>query len=161
MQRQIDAIIDLALNEDIGPGDLTAESVIPETARASGLMLLKSAGVISGLNIVGRVCQRVDPAIEWRPLVEDGCTFATRTVIGEISGPARSVLTAERTALNFIQRLSGVATLTRALRRCNRRHAVPGSSTPARRRRACACSRSTRCGMAAAHNHRIGLFDGV
>ena len=92
------------------------------------MMLLKSAGVISGLNIVGRVCQRVDPEIEWRPLVEDGCTFATRTVIGEISGPARSVLTAERTALNFIQRLSGVATLTRAFV-----DAIAGTQCPDRR----------------------------
>ena len=160
MQRQIDAIIDLALNEDIGPGDLTAESVIPETARASGLMLLKSAGVISGLNIVGRVCQRVDPAIEWRPLVEDGCTFATRTVIGEISGPARSVLTAERTALNFIQRLSGVATLTRAFvdaiagthaRIVDTRKTTPGMRVLEKQ--------AVRHGGGS--NHRIGLFDGV
>jgi len=160
MQRQIDAIIDLALSEDIGPGDLTAESVIPETARASGLMLLKSAGVISGLNIVGRVCQRVDPAIEWRPLVEDGCTFATRTVIGEISGPARSVLTAERTALNFIQRLSGVATLTRAFvdaiagthaRIVDTRKTTPGMRVLEKQ--------AVRHGGGS--NHRIGLFDGV
>ena len=160
MQRQIDAIIDLALSEDIGSGDLTAESVIPESATASGQMLLKSPGVISGLTVVGRVCQRVDPAIAWRPLVEDGCAFETRTVIGEISGPARSVLTAERTALNFIQRLSGVATLTRAfvdaIAGTNARIVDTRKTTPGMRLLE---KQAVRHGGGS--NHRIGLFDGV
>ena len=121
-------------------------------------MLLKSDGVISGLNVVGRVCQQVDPEIDWSAAGRGWLTPLRRgTVIGEVSGPARSVLTAERTALNFLQRLSGVATLTRAVRRRGRRHACPRSSTRARRRPACACSRSTRCALAAATNHRIDL----
>jgi nicotinate-nucleotide pyrophosphorylase (carboxylating) len=160
MQRQSDAIIDLALSEDIGPGDLTARSVIPELARADGQMLLKSPGVISGLTVVERVCQRVDLAIEWRPLVEDGCRFETRTVIGEIGGPARSVLTAERTALNFIQRLSGVATLTRAfvdaIAGTNARIVDTRKTTPGMR---VLEKEAVRHGGGS--NHRIGLFDGV
>jgi nicotinate-nucleotide pyrophosphorylase (carboxylating) len=160
MQTQVDAIIQLALSEDIGSGDLTAQSVIPETARASGQMLLKSPGVISGLDVVGRVCRAVDPAIAWRPLVEDGCAFASRTVVGEIDGPARSVLTAERTALNFIQRLSGVATLTRtfveAVAGCGARIVDTRKTTPGMR---VLEKQAVRDGGGS--NHRIGLFDGV
>jgi nicotinate-nucleotide pyrophosphorylase (carboxylating) len=160
MQTQVDAIIQLALSEDIGSGDLTAQSVIPETARASGQMLLKSPGVISGLDVVGRVCRAVDPAIAWRPLVEDGCAFASRTVVGEIDGPAQSVLTAERTALNFIQRLSGVATLTRtfveAVAGCGARIVDTRKTTPGMR---VLEKQAVRDGGGS--NHRIGLFDGV
>jgi nicotinate-nucleotide pyrophosphorylase (carboxylating) len=123
-------------------------------------MLLKSPGVISGLSVVERVLRRVDPAIEWRPLVEDGCAFQTRTVIGEISGPAQSVLTAERTALNFIQRLSGVATLTRAfvdvIAGTNSRIVDTRKTTPGMR---VLEKQAVRHGGAS--NHRIGLFDGV
>jgi nicotinate-nucleotide pyrophosphorylase (carboxylating) len=160
MQTQIDAIIQLALSEDIGSGDLTAQSVIPETASAAGQMLLKSPGVISGLDVVRRVCRAVDPAIVWRPLVDDGCAFETRTVIGEIEGPARSVLTAERTALNFIQRLSGVATMTRTFveavagtgaRIVDTRKTTPGMRVLEKQ--------AVRDGGGS--NHRIGLFDGV
>jgi nicotinate-nucleotide pyrophosphorylase (carboxylating) len=160
VQTQIDAIIQLALSEDIGSGDLTAQSVIPATATASGEMLLKSPGVVSGLGVVERVCRAVDPAISWRPAVEDGCGFVTRTTIGEIDGPARSVLTAERTALNFIQRLSGVATMTRTFveavagtgaRIVDTRKTTPGMRVLEKQ--------AVRDGGGA--NHRIGLFDGV
>jgi nicotinate-nucleotide pyrophosphorylase (carboxylating) len=160
MVDQIDAIIDLALREDIGPGDLTAQSVIPDDASASGQMLLKSNGVISGLDAIARVFRRVDPAIQWQPAVADGDQCSRGTVIGSVDGPARSVLTAERTALNFIQRLSGVATLTRSFV-----DAVAGTKAQI------VDTRKTTPGMrvldkqAVRHgggaNHRIGLFDGV
>ena len=160
MSRQIDSIIDLALDEDIGTGDITVASVIPESARASGRMVLKSAGVISGLTVVERVCRRVDSGIEWRAHLTDGTSLPAGSFIGEISGPARSVLTAERTLLNFIQRLSGIATLTRAYV-----DAIAG--TQAR----IVDTRKTTPGMrvlekqAVRHgggfNHRLGLFDGV
>ena len=160
MHQQIDAIIELALTEDIGTGDLTAESVIPESARASGHMLLKSPGVISGLIAVERVFARVDSAIEWRALVVDGVSLEAGSVIGEIDGPARSVLTAERTALNFIQRLSGVATATRAYvdmvagtaaRIVDTRKTTPGLRVLDKQ--------AVRHGGGS--NHRLGLFDGV
>ena len=160
MQTQVDAIIDLAFAEDIGAGDLTARTVIPAEAHASGRMLLKSAGVISGLDVVTRVFARIDPAIHWRTLAVDGDSLAAGSVIGEIDGPARSVLTAERTALNFVQRLSGVATLTRAYV-----DAIAGTGARI------VDTRKTTPGMrvldkqAVQHgggsNHRIGLFDGV
>jgi nicotinate-nucleotide pyrophosphorylase (carboxylating) len=160
MSDLVDAIIQLALTEDIGTGDLSAEHVIPGSARADGVMLVKSDGVISGLSVVERVFQLVDPAVRWTAEVGDSDAVAARTVIGRVEGPARSVLTAERTALNFIQRLSGVATLTRT-------YVDAAAGTGAR----IVDTRKTAPGMrvlekaAVRHgggsNHRIGLFDGV
>jgi nicotinate-nucleotide pyrophosphorylase (carboxylating) len=160
MRTQMDAIIELALSEDIGAGDLTARTVIPETARATGQMLLKSTGVISGLTVVERVFARVDTKIRWQALVEDGVSLEAGTVIGEIAGPARSVLTAERTALNFVQRLSGVATLTRtfvdAIAGTGARIIDTRKTTPGMR---VLDKQAVRHG--GGFNHRIGLFDGV
>jgi nicotinate-nucleotide pyrophosphorylase (carboxylating) len=160
MRTQMDAIIELALSEDIGAGDLTAGTVIPDTARATGQMLLKSTGVISGLTVVGRVFARVDTKIRWQALVEDGVPLEAGTVIGEIAGPARSVLTAERTALNFVQRLSGVATLTRtfvdAIAGTGARIIDTRKTTPGMR---VLDKQAVRHG--GGFNHRIGLFDGV
>jgi nicotinate-nucleotide pyrophosphorylase (carboxylating) len=156
----MDAIIELALSEDIGSGDLTARTVIPETARATGQMRLKSTGVISGLTVVERVFARVDTKIRWQALVEDGVSLEAGTVIGEITGPARSVLTAERTALNFVQRLSGVATLTRtfvdAIAGTGARIIDTRKTTPGMR---VLDKQAVRHG--GGFNHRIGLFDGV
>jgi nicotinate-nucleotide pyrophosphorylase (carboxylating) len=156
----MDAIIELALSEDIGAGDLTAGTVIPDTARATGQMLLKSTGVISGLTVVERVFARVDTKIRWQALVEDGVPLEAGTVIGEIAGPARSVLTAERTALNFVQRLSGVATLTRtfvdAIAGTGARIIDTRKTTPGMR---VLDKQAVRHG--GGFNHRIGLFDGV
>jgi nicotinate-nucleotide pyrophosphorylase (carboxylating) len=156
----MDAIIELALSEDIGSGDLTARTVIPETARATGQMLLKSTGVISGLTVAERVFALVDTKIRWQALVEDGVSLEAGTVIGEIAGPARSVLTAERTALNFVQRLSGVATLTRtfvdAIAGTGARIIDTRKTTPGMR---VLDKQAVRHG--GGFNHRIGLFDGV
>jgi nicotinate-nucleotide pyrophosphorylase (carboxylating) len=156
----MDAIIELALSEDIGSGDLTARTVIPETARATGQMLLKSTGVISGLTVAERVFALVDTKIRWQALVEDGVSLEAGTVIGEITGPARSVLTAERTALNFVQRLSGVATLTRtfvdAIAGTGARIIDTRKTTPGMR---VLDKQAVRHG--GGFNHRIGLFDGV
>jgi nicotinate-nucleotide pyrophosphorylase (carboxylating) len=160
MRTQMDAIIELALSEDIGSGDLTARTVIPETARATGQMLLKSTGVISGLTVAERVFALVDTKIRWQALVEDGVSLEAGTVIGEITGPARSVLTAERTALNFVQRLSGVATLTRtfvdAIAGTGARIIDTRKTTPGMR---VLDKQAVRHG--GGFNHRIGLFDGV
>jgi nicotinate-nucleotide pyrophosphorylase (carboxylating) len=160
MRTQKDAIIELALSEDIGAGDLTARTVIPETARATGQMRLKSTGVVSGLTVVERVFARVDTKIRWQALVEDGVSLEAGTVIGEIAGPARSVLTAERTALNFVQRLSGVATLTRtfvdAIAGTGARIIDTRKTTPGMR---VLDKQAVRHG--GGFNHRIGLFDGV
>lgn len=110
--RPYDALIDLALAEDIGAGDVTTAATIQPGARASGVMLAKSPGVLSGLEVAAAVFRRVDPSVRFTPLVADGDRVADRQPLAEVEGPAASLLIGERTALNLVQRLSGVATLT-------------------------------------------------
>ena len=105
-------LIDLALREDLALGDVTSEATVPADRQATAIMLAKQAGVISGLGTAQAVFAYVDPTVVFEPLVADGDTVAHGTRIASIAGNARSILTAERTALNFIQRLSGIATIT-------------------------------------------------
>ncbi len=154
------AMIDLALGEDLGTGDITSVTTVPIGSTAQGTMIAKAAGVISGLVVAGAVFARVDPAIRWRPLVVDGAHVAEGDVIAEVSGPARSVLGGERVALNLLQRLSGVATLTA-------RYVAAVAGTSAR----IVDTRKTTPGLRALEkaairhgggaNHRFNLTDGV
>jgi nicotinate-nucleotide pyrophosphorylase (carboxylating) len=105
--------IGTALAEDIGQGDITTEFFVPEAVLASARILAREKAIVAGTKIAAEVFQRVDPAIEVKVLKQDGAEVAPEEVILEISGRARSILTAERVALNFLQRLSGIATLTR------------------------------------------------
>lgn len=105
------ALIDLALSEDLGNGDITSLTTVPAGSTARGTMIAKATGVMSGLDVAGAVFTRVDPGVRWQPVVADGDRVAVGDVIAEVSGPARSVLGGERVALNLLQRLSGVATL--------------------------------------------------
>jgi nicotinate-nucleotide pyrophosphorylase (carboxylating) len=155
-----EAIVDLALTEDIGTGDVTTLATVPADARTKATMLVKSEGVVSGLGVAAFVFQRVDPAVCFTPMVADGSRVGFRTVIAEVSGPARSILTAERVALNLIQRLSGVATET-----ARYVAAVAGTkawivdtrkTTPGLRQLE---KQAVRDG--GGHNHRVGLADGV
>src|SRR5687768_14953710 len=101
MHAQIDAIIGLALAEDIGTGDLSAEHAIPAEARASGVMVAKAEGVLSGMSVVERVFELVDPQILWNAEASDGDSTMPRmmtgypTLIGYFDGPTRSILMAE------------------------------------------------------------------
>jgi nicotinate-nucleotide pyrophosphorylase (carboxylating) len=108
------ALIDLALAEDIGSGDVTTLATVAADRRAHGTLLAKSPGVISGLEVAAAVFHRVDPAVVFTPLVADGARVGERQPIATVVGAARSLLVGERTALNLLQRLSGVATLTAA-----------------------------------------------
>ena len=160
MHDHIDQLIALALAEDIGPGDVTANSVVPADTTATGILLAKEAGVLAGLDAVAHVFRTVDARIEWHPRMADGDTLAVGATIGRLAGPARSILTAERTALNLLQRLSGVATTTRRFV-----DAVAGTGVTL------VDTRKTTPGMRALEkaavragggsNHRIGLFDGI
>jgi nicotinate-nucleotide pyrophosphorylase (carboxylating) len=105
-------LLTLALDEDIGPGDLTSDVLIDTEAAAYGELLAKADGIVAGLLFVPSILQRVDARLQFKPEVEDGTTIARRTVLGRITGPVRPLLTVERTVLNFLQALSGVATLT-------------------------------------------------
>jgi nicotinate-nucleotide pyrophosphorylase (carboxylating) len=102
-----------ALDEDIGAGDVTTELIVPEDAVLRGEILAKSAGVVSGLAVATQVFHMLDKRIEFDARVEDGASVKPGTIIAGLSGSARSLLTGERTALNFLNRMSGIATLTR------------------------------------------------
>jgi nicotinate-nucleotide pyrophosphorylase (carboxylating) len=105
-------LIDLALREDLALGDITSEATVPADRRATAVMLAKEGGVISGLETAQAVFSRIDPTVRFAALVSDGDRVASGTRLAEISGNARSILAAERTALNLIQRLSGIASIT-------------------------------------------------
>jgi quinolinate synthase len=107
-------LIDLAIAEDIGPGDATSEAVLPADLVARARIVAKAAGVVAGLPVAQAVFARVDARLRFEARVCDGMPVAPGDVVAEIEGPARGMLAAERTALNFLQHLSGVATLTRA-----------------------------------------------
>ena len=112
MDKLTSQLIDAALQEDIGPGDVTAGYFVPEEKRVLGKIVVREAGVVAGLEIAAEVFRRVDEALEVRLLETDGFSARAGAVVIEIEGSARSILTAERTALNFLQRLSGIATKT-------------------------------------------------
>jgi nicotinate-nucleotide pyrophosphorylase (carboxylating) len=153
-------IVELALAEDIGTGDVTSLATVPAGASARGTMLVKAPGVLSGLDAAAYTFRRVDPAIVFQPLVEDGSTVEQGTVIVELYGPARSLLIGERVALNLLQRLSGVATLTSKFvaETAGTRAKVVDTrkTTPGLRVLEKAAVRH-----GGGHNHRVGLADGV
>lgn len=108
----IDRVVAAALEEDAPWGDLTSEYLIPENAVATADLVAREAGVFSGGEVFAAAFRLTDPAVEVRLIVEDGEFFAAGSVLAVVSGPARAVLTAERIGLNFVQRMSGIATLT-------------------------------------------------
>lgn len=106
-------VVRLALDEDVGSGDVTSEATIPDSARARAVLVAKQELVVAGLDVAREVFRAVDGGARFEPEGEEGQRFFAGTVLAGVSGRARAVLTAERVALNFLQRLSGVATLTR------------------------------------------------
>lgn len=108
----LDDLIDVALAEDIGSGDITSEAVVSDQKKASAVWIAKQNGTIAGLDIGKMVFQKIDDGIEWKSFHEDGNTVKNGEVIAEFSGLCRAILTAERTALNVVQRMSGIATMT-------------------------------------------------
>jgi nicotinate-nucleotide pyrophosphorylase (carboxylating) len=157
----LNVLIDLALAEDLGEaGDVTTRATIPEGQPGKAVFVARTAGVLAGLEAAKRVCQRVDPKLIFLPSFVDGDSLKKGDSIATVEGPMRSILSAERTALNFLQRLSGVATLTRQFV-----DAVAGLPTKI------LDTRKTTPGwrqvekyavrMGGGTNHRIGLFDMV
>lgn len=110
---EVDRIVDIALAEDLAAGDVTTRSVIPPDAIARGVISAREPMVLAGLSVAARVFARVDPRIVLTPAVADGSVLGRGAVVCEIVGPAHGVLTGERSALNLLQRMCGVATLTR------------------------------------------------
>lgn len=111
--QQIQDIIRNALAEDIGDGDVTTLNTIPEDSLVKGEFLTKEPGVVAGLAVVHEVFRQLDPRVEVTDLVADGDPVTPGQVIATIRGPGRAVLMGERVALNFLQRMSGIATMTR------------------------------------------------
>jgi nicotinate-nucleotide pyrophosphorylase (carboxylating) len=157
----IDDAISRALDEDLGrAGDVTSIATIPETTKAHAVMVARQAGVIAGLPLALTVFRKLCPEMHLQAYVRDGAAVAAGVHLMTISGPARAVLTGERTALNFVGRLSGIATLTSNyvrkttgtnLRICCTRKTTPGLRALEKY--------AVRCG--GGFNHRFGLDDAI
>ncbi len=154
------ALIELALSEDIGSGDITSDLTLPKGARAKAVMSPREEGVAAGLGVAETVFAAVDPTITVTTTHADGDPFTPGSLLMTVEGDARSVLTAERTALNFAQILSGIATLTAAyvaavrplpVRVVDTRKTIPGWRTLSK----------YAVRMGGGLNHRFGLADGV
>jgi nicotinate-nucleotide pyrophosphorylase (carboxylating) len=109
----IDPIIQAALDEDLPAGDVTSESLIPAGSLSKAVFLAKEPGVLAGIDVARRVFLKLDPRVRFRKLLQDGSAFRPGDVLAEVSGASLSLLKGERTALNFLQRMSGIATKTR------------------------------------------------
>ena len=109
---QLDSFLRAVLDEDIGTGDVTTLACVPESAVSKGVFIAKEPGVISGLDILRRVFELLDKSVTVTTLVNDGDSVKKGDIIAEISGSSRAILTGERTALNLLQHMSGIATKT-------------------------------------------------
>ncbi len=109
---QVSRLVDKALSEDLGTGDITTDFLVPSDLPARGEIVSKAKGVVAGLAVAGLCFNRLDSRIDFEQAVEDGARVSRNRVLARLSGPASSMLKAERVALNFLQRLSGIATLT-------------------------------------------------
>jgi nicotinate-nucleotide pyrophosphorylase (carboxylating) len=153
-------LIRLALDEDVGPGDRTAEAVVPAGARGSGLLFAKESIVVSGISAAARVFRSLDPGAELEPLRGEGDDAGPGDGVLRVRGALRAILTGERTALNLLQRLCGIATLTRryaqALSGTRTRLLDTRKTTPGLRQLEKAAVRA-----GGGLNHRGSLFDGI
>ena len=111
-RKDIMPIIARALAEDVGDGDVTTKWTVPFAKRADAVIIAKADGVIAGLDVARWVFEAIDEAIAFVARVKDGACVGAGDVLAEVSGPARGLLTGERVALNFLQRMSGIATMT-------------------------------------------------
>jgi len=148
-----------AIAEDLGAGDITTEAIVPNDVRARGVLLAKSSCVLAGLDVAREVFHQIDASTVFECQKSDGDACAAGETCGRVAGPAASLLAAERTALNFLQHMSGIATLTRRFV-----DASAGRVTILDTRKSVPTLRglakyAVRCGGGT--NHRVGLHDGV
>ena len=153
-------IVEKALREDLGCGDLTSANIFPAGHCSQASFLVKQETVLCGLTVAAEVFAQLSPGIVFSPRCSDGQRIYPGTVVATVSGPTHLILSGERTALNFLQRLSGVATLTAkyvaevasfATRIVDTRKTTPGLRALEKY--------AVRCG--GGYNHRLGLFDAV
>ena len=156
----IDKIIEQALLEDIGTGDITTESIIPSNLKAKGIIKTSEEGIVAGLDIIYLVFKKLDPEICFQSKIKDGNKILPGEILAEITGPARTILKGERVALNFLQRMSGIATITSKF--CQKAKDLPvrivdtRKTTPGLR-----ILEKYAVRMGGGHNHRFGLYDAV
>jgi nicotinate-nucleotide pyrophosphorylase (carboxylating) len=110
---QVEALIETALKEDMPQGDITSESIVPPASQSKAVFLAKEAGTLAGLDVARRVYEKIDQAVVFRKKSEDGNDFKKGDILAEVRGRSIALLKGERTSLNFLQRLSGIATTTR------------------------------------------------
>ena len=149
-----------AVGEDVGPDDVTSRLLIPPNLKATAFLVSREPCVLAGMDVAEAVFREVDGQLNWRALAQDGEKILASRKVAEVTGSARSILTGERCALNFIQRLSGVATLTAEYVRqtegtgakiLDTRKTTPGLRALERK--------AVRLGGGV--NHRAGLYDGI
>jgi nicotinate-nucleotide pyrophosphorylase (carboxylating) len=160
MDHLIEKLIEDALWEDLGPGDVTSESVIPEEASATAEIIAKQDLVLAGILVVREVFRKLDPWVQFTPLAHDGAKVQSGTIIAQVAGKTRALLAGERVALNILQHLSGIATLTLKYREAlkgqraeilDTRKTLPGLRA----------LEKYAVRMGGGRNHRAGLYDGI
>jgi nicotinate-nucleotide pyrophosphorylase (carboxylating) len=161
LEEDLRRIVRLAVLEDLDRGqDWTTISLVPEEAQVSASLVVRQAGVIAGLPAIGVVLDEMEVEAHFHGRVQDGDSVVAGAVVGTISGPARDLLTSERTLLNLLSRLSGIATLTRqyveAVACTKARIYDTRKTTPGWRRLE---KYAVHCG--GGHNHRTGLYDAI
>ena len=149
-----------ALKEDIGTGDVTTNAMVPKDAEAKAIIYAREKGVVVGLDIVAEVFRQLDKKINIKKFVKDGEKVKVNQPLAEIKGKTRALLEGERTALNFLEHLSGIATLTRkyvdAVKPCSVKILDTRKTTPGMR-----ILEKYAVRMGGGHNHRMGLYDMV
>lgn len=160
MNLLIDRLIDMAFAEDIGTGDITTDSLVPATHRGRGAIIAKEDLILAGIDIAKSVFRKLDPEVRCQSFHEDGAEITCGETVLEIEGRMRALLTGERTALNFLQRLSGIATHVRgyvkAMPHSRVRLVDTRKTTPGWR-----ALEKYAVRMGGAHNHRMALYDGI
>ncbi|MFP6583067.1 MAG: carboxylating nicotinate-nucleotide diphosphorylase [Candidatus Hydrogenedentota bacterium] len=159
-EKKLDKLIRMALHEDVGAGDITSELTVPEDSRCTATLRAKQDGILSGISLFRRIFDHVEADIEDWQAADDASTFENKQVVARFKGLTRGVLTGERTALNFLQHLSGIATTTamyvKATGEYQPRICDTRKTTPLLRDLEKAAVRD-----GGGYNHRHGLSDGI
>jgi nicotinate-nucleotide pyrophosphorylase (carboxylating) len=153
---QIEPSVRHALEEDIGDGDITTHSTVPPTMMLTGRLRAKADGVIAGLAVARLTFRLLEERVEFTPHLADGQTVTAGQVIATLNGPGRALLSGERVALNFLQRMSGIATLTRRFVEAARPAIILDTRKTAPGLRA---ADKWAVALGGAENHRFGLYD--
>ena len=157
---EVDKLLDLAFEEDIGTGDVTTESIFPDDAVCEAVIKSKEEGILAGLPIAKAVFEKLGTLNEWNEVKKDGEFISNGDILVRMAGSPKQILSGERLALNIVQRLSGIATLTSKyvklvedldVKIADTRKTVPGFRTLSK----------YAVEVGGGHNHRMGLYDGV